>query len=138
MSNILETELTSGRSKIKKLHLWPFAKVIEMLTHKLAAVGIKVRKISEAYTSKTCPSCNQQNKPNNRNYSCSSCGYKYHRDGIGAINIWRWSFLKKKDIPHHTKDKGIREKILEFIGELPVVATMSSPIGIRLAVRVLE
>ena len=49
-------------------------------------LGIKVVKINEAYTSQTCPKCGSRKKPNNRNYTCK-CGFKYHRDGVGAINI---------------------------------------------------
>jgi len=25
----------------------------------------------------------------NRNYECKKCGFRYHRDGVGAINIYR-------------------------------------------------
>lgn len=72
--------------------------------------GIKVRQIDEAYTSQTCPKCGNRNKVNNRNYNCS-CGFSYHRDGIGAINI--------------------RQKYLGHLG-VPVVADMAPPLGFRL------
>ena len=65
------------------------------------------------YTSQTCPSCGDKHKPSNREYKCK-CGFTYHRDGVGAINI--------------------RQKYLGCLGN-PVAATMASPIGIRLEVR---
>lgn len=70
----------------QKLSNWNFGQVMKYLKYKLEAVGIKFRKISEAYTSQTCPICGQRHKPNGRNYSCN-CGYKMHRDIHGAHNI---------------------------------------------------
>ncbi|RKU34058.1 transposase, partial [Candidatus Poribacteria bacterium] len=69
----------------------------------------------EAYTSQTCPSCCKRNKPQKRAYKCK-CGYKYHRDGVGAMNI--------------------RQKYLGCFGT-PVVAEMglarmAPPLGFRL------
>ena len=43
------------------------------------------------------------------------CGFKYHRDGVGAINI--------------------RQKYLGHLGD-PVVAVMVPPLGLRLEVPV--
>ena len=84
-------------------------------------LGIKVVQIDEAYTSQTCPRCGNRKKPTNRNYTCA-CGLKYHRDGVGAINI--------------------RQKYLGHFG-IPVVADMdlrtmkmTPPLGFRLKVPV--
>ena len=70
----------------QKLSNWNFGKMMEILEYKLNAQNIKFEKINEAYTSQTCPNCGQRHKTNNRNYRCS-CGYKAHRDVIGAHNI---------------------------------------------------
>jgi putative transposase len=43
----------------------------------------------ESYTSQTCPMCNTKNKTDNRNYTCRECGFTYHRDGVGAVNIYK-------------------------------------------------
>jgi putative transposase len=43
-------------------------------------------KIKEYYTSKKCPKCKTLNEVKGRNYQCK-CGYKNHRDIVGAINI---------------------------------------------------
>ena len=110
-----------GKRANQKLHQWAFGKIAELITYKAKALGIKVKVIDESYTSQTCPKCGNRKKPTHRNYTCA-CGFKYHRDGVGAINI--------------------RQKYLGRLGD-PVVADMDSPamkmtppLGFRLKVRV--
>lgn len=43
---------------------------------------------------------NHKYKPGNRNYKCSKCSFEYHRDEIGAINIF-----KKYTVGKLTSDK---------------------------------
>jgi len=45
--------------------------------------------VKENGTSQECPVCGSRNKPENRNYECRKCGFRYHRDGVGAINIYK-------------------------------------------------
>ena len=99
-----------SRRANQKLHQWSFNKLAFMLEYKCKDAGIAVEYVDEAYTSQTCPACGKRHKPRNRNYECV-CGFKYHRDGVGAINI--------------------RNKYLGCLG-VPVEATMVSPFGIRL------
>ena len=106
-----------GKKTNQKLHQWAFGKIAELITYKAKALGIKVKVIDESYTSQTCPKCGNRKKPNTRNYTCE-CGFKYHRDGVGAINI--------------------RQKYLGHFG-VPVVAEkvpdrMTPPLGFRLIV----
>ena len=103
-----------GKRANQKLHQWPFAKLVQLITYKCQAAGIKVVSCNEAYTSQTCPACGERQKPRNRNYRCKSCGFAYHRDGVGAINI--------------------RKKYLGQIA-VPVAAAMIPPRGIRLVTR---
>ena len=70
----------------QKLSRWNFGKHLEYLTYKLASVGIVIEKISEAYSTQTCPVCGRRHKCSSRNYHCS-CGYSAHRDIHGARNI---------------------------------------------------
>ena len=77
-----------GKRANQKLHQWAFGKITDLITYKAKALGIKVKVIGEAYTSQICPKCGNRKKPTNRNYTCK-CGFKYHRDGVGAINIRR-------------------------------------------------
>ena len=102
-----------GRHANQKLHQWAFGKITQLISYKAKALGIKVEVIDEAYTSQTCPKCGNRKKPNNREYLCD-CGFTYHRDGVGAINI--------------------RRKYLGCLG-VPVVAAMAPPVGMRLECR---
>ena len=109
----IRTDIDYTKRANQKLHQWPFAKLSDMIIDKCKAVGIKVKKIGEQYTSQTCPSCGQRHKPSNRDYKCT-CGFAYHRDGVGAINI--------------------RKKYQGCLGT-PVEAAMAPPVGIRLETR---
>lgn len=73
----------------QKIHQWCFRKTIDMITYKAQLLGMEVKLISEEYTSKICPVCGKENNPTSRNYECRNCGFKYHRDGVGAINIYK-------------------------------------------------
>ena len=117
----IRNNINYGKRANQKLHQWAFGKITELITYKAKALGIKVNQIDEAYTSQTCPKCGNRKKPTNRNYTCT-CGFKYHRDGVGAINI--------------------RQKYLGHFG-VPVVADMDNqamkmtpPLGFRLKVPV--
>ena len=94
----------------QKVHQWAFARLQSMICYKAELAGLKVKFVSEAYTSQTCPRCGSRKKPTNRNYHCNHCGFAYHRDGVGAINLWN--------------------KVSGFILS-PVVGVMASPIGVR-------
>ena len=94
----------------QKVHQWAFARLQSMICYKAELAGLKVKFVSEAYTSQTCPSCGNRKKPINRNYHCNPCGFQYHRDGVGAINLWN--------------------KVSGFSFR-PVVGAMASPIGVR-------
>jgi putative transposase len=72
----------------QKVSSWSHGKMRQYIGYKAAAVGIEVNdKISEKYTSQTCPQCGTRKKPRGRNYSCSCCGFRGHRDIVGASNI---------------------------------------------------
>lgn len=116
----IRANINYGKRANQKLHQWAFGKVTELITYKTKALGIKVELVDEAYTSQTCPKCGNRKKPTNRNYTCT-CGFQYHRDGVGAINI--------------------RKKYLGRFG-VPVVADtdnqavkMTPPVGFRLEVK---
>ena len=67
--------------------------------NKAELAGLKVKFVSEAYTSQMSTV-----------WECNHCGFEYHRDGVGAINLWN--------------------KVSGFILSL-VVGAMASPIGVR-------
>ena len=118
----IRDRIAYGKRANQKLHQWAFGKITSLITYKAKVLGIKVVQIDEAYTSQTCPRCGNRKKPTHRNYECLHCGFKYHRDGVGAINI--------------------RQKYLGHFG-VPVVADMdlrtmkmTPPLGFRLKVPV--
>ncbi|AEM72721.1 RNA-guided endonuclease InsQ/TnpB family protein [Caldicellulosiruptor acetigenus] len=78
-----------GKVANQKVHQWMFKKVAKRIEDKAKFAGIDVVYVNENGTSQVCPVCGSKNKPQNRNYECSKCGFKYHRDGVGAINIYR-------------------------------------------------
>ncbi len=96
-----------GRKSNQKVHQMSHGTIRHKLSYKAEMLGIRVALQNEAYTSQECPVCSKRNKPTNRNYSCA-CGFKYHRDGVGAMNI-----LKK------------------YRGEDHVVGAMASPFSMR-------
>lgn len=99
-----------GKEMNQRLHGWSFGKFRELLTYKAQLLGMQVVLQNERDTSKTCPKCGAKHKPQGRLYSCRSCGFKFDRDGVGAINI--------------------RSKYLGCLG-VPVVGAMMSPFGVR-------
>lgn len=85
----IRENINYGVKTNQKLHNnWLFRKMTNIIEYKANSVGIKVEYINEAYTSQTCPVCSKKHKPGNRNFRCK-CGFKYHRDAVGAINIYK-------------------------------------------------
>lgn len=85
LSGIRQTARTSRKNE-KNLHSWSFYRLAMFIEYKARLAGIKVEYVNPKYTSQTCPQCGQRNKTNDRNYKCG-CGFKNHRDRVGAINI---------------------------------------------------
>lgn len=56
------------------------------ISRNLVNQGIKVEYVDPKYTSQICPVCGKKNKAKDRKYKCD-CGFKSHRDRVGAINI---------------------------------------------------
>jgi putative transposase len=71
----------------QKVGVWSHGRQRAYLEYKAVAAGITVTLESEAYTSQTCPQCQQCYKPKGRVYRCPACGFTAHRDGVGCANI---------------------------------------------------
>ena len=76
-----------NRKNRQKVSQWSFYQQRQYLQYKCDEVGIETTLESENYTSKTCPRCGSKHKPTGRNYNCSACNLKIHRDVVGACNI---------------------------------------------------
>ena len=70
----------------KNLHTWSFYRLAQFIEYKAALAGIQVEYVDPKYTIQICPQCKAKNKVKDRNYTCE-CGFKSHRDRVGAINI---------------------------------------------------
>jgi putative transposase len=112
----IRQDLDYGSKTNQKLHQWSFGSIRHKLTYKAERAGMVVEMQEEAYTSKTCPVCGKRRKssPNGRNFSCvnKKCGWKGHRDAVGACNI-RYKYRGEFGRPH------------------VVGASMAAPIGLR-------
>lgn len=76
-----------GTCSNQKISQWNHGKLLEYVEYKADAEGIALKLINEAFTSQTCPKCQQRHKPKGRKYFCPSCGFQSHRDIVGQINI---------------------------------------------------
>ena len=65
---------------------WSFYRLQQFIKYKAELLNIEVVEVNPAFTSQMCPNCGKHNVSDGRNYSCE-CGYKGHRDVVGAINI---------------------------------------------------
>jgi putative transposase len=104
-----------GSTNNQKIHQWSFGTARHQLTYKAERLGMSVVLQDEHRTSRTCPVCChcRKSKLKGRVFRCTNkrCGWSFHRDGVGAINI--------------------RKKYREEFGVPLVVGDMAPPIGIR-------
>lgn len=78
----------------KGMATWDYFRLYRFINYKAAAFGIKVIKVDARFTSQRCPKCGSLNTANDRDYHCCYCGYKNHRDLVGALNIMEAGFKK--------------------------------------------
>lgn len=101
-----------GHTNNQKIHQWSHGSVRFKLTYKAQRLGMAVTLQDEHYTSRTCPCCGYvRSKVKGRVFRCPQCGWTYHRDGVGSINI--------------------RAKYQGIFGTSLVVGDMAPPTGIR-------
>ncbi len=110
---MIRQNLDYGPTANQKLHQWSAGHARHLLTYKAERRGMQVVLQEERHTSRTCPACGHRKKssPTGRNWSCQKCGYRGHRDGVGAMNI-RYKHRGEFGVPH-------------------VVGAMAPPTGIR-------
>jgi len=85
LSGIRQTARTSRKNE-KNLHTWSFYRLAQYIEYKAYLQGIKVLYVDPKHTSQKCPKCGERNLAKDRKYKCG-CGYKAHRDRVGAMNI---------------------------------------------------
>jgi putative transposase len=92
-----------GSVNNQKIHQWSHGSIRHKLTYKAERLGMQVELQEESHTSKTCPKCGRVRKsaPKGRVFHCinKQCGFTWHRDGVGAMNI-RYKYRGEFGIPH--------------------------------------
>jgi putative transposase len=77
-----------GHTNNQKIHQWSAGSIRFKLTYKAERLGMDVALQDEHYTSRTCSACGYvRSKVKGRVFRCPKCGWTYHRDGVGAMNI---------------------------------------------------
>ncbi len=96
------TTRTSRGAKARKnnrmQNTWSFYQLSLFITYKAERLGIGVEQVDPAYTSQECPACSTRHKAKDRTYVCSTCGWKGHRDIVGAANISQRAGVSDKRI----------------------------------------
>ncbi len=82
-------EIRKDISKGKKFQQWCFNKLFRFVEYKAEEKGIKVEKVSSAYTSQQCSDCGHTTKGNRNGskFKCVNCGKELHSDYNAAKNI---------------------------------------------------
>ena len=71
-------------------HKWAFRTLYEQVEYKAEAVGIAVKQVGSAYTSKRCAECGftaDENRPTRSDFRCQKCGSEANADYNAAKNI---------------------------------------------------
>jgi IS605 OrfB family transposase len=78
----------AGRVQNLRLRRWRRTHLQKALRDKAEQAGMVVRLVDERGTSSTCPVCRGRvSKPKGREFHCPHCGFRGHRDLVGARNI---------------------------------------------------
>jgi putative transposase len=99
-SEIRLEDLTNIRDNIKagkrvrsRLHRWSFRQLQDFVAYKAQAVGIEIKYINPAYTSKSCSVCDAIGTRVKHKFSCKNCGHVAHSDVNAASNIAKFGRL---------------------------------------------
>ncbi len=81
-----------GRSKRRRIALWPFRQLQGCVDYKAGWVGVPVEYVNASRTSQTCTKCgfvNKKLKLTQRSWLCPNCGCQLDRELNAAVNIER-------------------------------------------------
>ena len=84
----------TGRHHNQRMSQWGYGTDMRYLKEKGARAGITVGTGPERGTSSTCPNptCRQKQKVRGRRWACRLCGGIWHRDLVGATNMFALAF----------------------------------------------
>jgi IS605 OrfB family transposase len=83
-----------ARKNNRMMATWTFHQLATFIAYKAERVGIQVEWMDPAHTSQMCRACFKLNGADDRRYVCTHCGWRGHRDAVGAINIGRGTGLR--------------------------------------------
>jgi IS605 OrfB family transposase len=83
------TKRRAGKTHNRRISTaWRRTHLVGALTDKARLAGITVVLVDERGTSSRCPECGRAvSKPKGRHFNCAACGFRGHRDVVGARNI---------------------------------------------------
>jgi len=89
LSNIRLNNREHGRQTNAVVHnFWSHKHLADRIRYTAEEYGIAVEKVSEAYSSTTCPRCrSRSNERRGRLFRCLRCGLESHRDAVGVTNM---------------------------------------------------
>jgi putative transposase len=94
LKGIRRSSLKKGRRFCRIVSNMPYLKLTQYIEYKTNEKGIKVIRIDERGSSKTCSKCGYSDKANRKTqglFKCRSCGYEINADVNGCRNILKFS-----------------------------------------------
>jgi len=92
----------SGRKQNRMTSQWEMGADIRYLTEKANKAGIQCSNGDERGTSSHCPECRRRRKVRGREWRCPDCGFRGHRDVVGAVNMHRIAYGTKVTFPRRS------------------------------------
>jgi len=79
-----------GKTFNRIISNFPYGKFTEYIEYKAREKGIRVIKVNEHYTTRTCSKCGyrKESRPS-KEFKCPNCGYQINADFNGAKNIFK-------------------------------------------------
>jgi len=91
LKGIKERTLNKGRRLNRRLSKWNARQFQFMLSYKLTWVGLPVKLVNPAYSSRTCPRCSGRLAASEgRLMKCRECGFEADRDVVAVLNLHMW------------------------------------------------
>ncbi|UTF54854.1 RNA-guided endonuclease InsQ/TnpB family protein [Natronosalvus rutilus] len=94
-------------------HKWAFRTLYEYVEYKAEAVGISVKQVGSAYTSKRCAECGftaAENRPTRNDFQCQKCGSEANADYNAAKNIGMRYVRRGQQLSRRTGDSQLALK----------------------------
>ena len=89
----------SGRKHNQRMSQWEYGKDRQYLEEKSRKAGMECFNGTERGTSSHCPSCGHRHRPKGRKWACKKCGFRGHRDVVGAVNMHPLAYGEKIAFP---------------------------------------